>query len=709
VPLDSASVPFETLLRHQQFVRRLARSLVRDEDAAGDVEQETWLAALSHEPRSVDSVRAWLASIVRNRAHNQRREATRRTAREQSSARSEVDASDEQLRDQVEIAQDVVRAVLSLREPYRATVLSRYYENLSPREIAARRHVPSSTVRAQLTRAHQMLRSTLDVRNGGDRRAWSAALSTLTAKTSAGVSALKLFAISTACIGAVAFPVWLLAARSSKSANVAWYQDINGNAFRADDEEVRMEAEPTSAVTRELAAEQATQQPEAVDPQLAAKSVRELLEVAVQTQRTIRMKLLTPDERIVREQANLLRLPSTGLARLLERGKFGTDEFNALGIRGGGSSYSFATHGQSWGDEPDLALEKGTLRLQGGQSTLLELGDLRLEDLPDAAGAVPSGLDDAKRAAWSILWTDAHSSERAIDPAFEEQRRRLPQQGTPRVGRTYLLRALQYHVHDLLVAFTPLHQDDTGCTIAWRVLQVWATSNRPTGRDDRYWWVADPPASITALDVDSLVGSLARIRAAARAKLFDPPTDPMTRYATVLALPHTGIARLLVEQRYNALVGGWGGSSSFTFTTASNEGLGDLALNDNGYSVPYGIISGFLLDVGELAISSLTEPLDLPCGNLAPPDQDRWRFLVDAPAPQKGQGFSRNDQGQAQKLEFASLVRPEVGRTCLVRSVRSEDHDVLVAFTTVAVDDAGTWIVWRVLRDSSLSRPSKPR
>ena len=74
---DSASIPAEALLQHQEFVRNLARRLVRDEDSAGDVVQETWLAALSHAPRSVESAQAWLAAIVRNRAYNRQREESR--------------------------------------------------------------------------------------------------------------------------------------------------------------------------------------------------------------------------------------------------------------------------------------------------------------------------------------------------------------------------------------------------------------------------------------------------------------------------------------------------------------------------------------------------------------------------------------------------------------------------------------------------------
>jgi len=45
----------------------------------------------------------------------------------------------------------------------------------------------------------------------------------------------------------------------------------------------------------------------------------------------------------------------------------------------------------------------------------------------------------------------------------------------------------------------------------------------------------------------------------------------------------------------------------------------------------------------------------------------------------------------------------------LIRSILPGKHDILAAFTTAAVDDEGTWIVWRVLRNRSLAGEPKPR
>ena len=129
---DSLSIPAESLLEHREFVRRLARSLVRDEHAAQDLVQDTWLEALRRPPHSISGVRAWLASVVRTRARNRARGEARRTTRELAAAREEADRSEHGLHERFAMQHKVVEAVLALREPYKTVVLLHYYEGLSP-------------------------------------------------------------------------------------------------------------------------------------------------------------------------------------------------------------------------------------------------------------------------------------------------------------------------------------------------------------------------------------------------------------------------------------------------------------------------------------------------------------------------------------------------------------------------------------------------
>ena len=65
-----------------------------------------------------------------------------------------------------------------LGEPYGSVVWLRWFEGLSPSEIAARQGEPVKTIKTRLGRALQLLRSKLDGRPGG-RAAWLAALTPL--------------------------------------------------------------------------------------------------------------------------------------------------------------------------------------------------------------------------------------------------------------------------------------------------------------------------------------------------------------------------------------------------------------------------------------------------------------------------------------------------------------------------------------------------
>jgi RNA polymerase sigma factor (sigma-70 family) len=157
----SAPVPIERLLEHRAWVTALARALVADPNRADDVAQDAWLAALRRPPRHGDALRAWLARLVRHRASNARRDDARRVARERSAGRrpSSVDPSDAVAR--VEAHERVVREVLALAEPYRTTVVLRFYEGLSGPQIASRMDVPLETVRTRMKRAVARLRERL--------------------------------------------------------------------------------------------------------------------------------------------------------------------------------------------------------------------------------------------------------------------------------------------------------------------------------------------------------------------------------------------------------------------------------------------------------------------------------------------------------------------------------------------------------------------
>ncbi|MBK7875843.1 MAG: sigma-70 family RNA polymerase sigma factor [Planctomycetes bacterium] len=163
----------ESLVAHAGGLRALAYQLVGDAHAAEDVLQDTFVRVLSKPSaaRAPAGAAAWLRTIVRGLALNHRRGAAHRSAREAEHARaSRTDERGERVPDAVargEALERVVAAVLALDEPYKTVVLLRYFEGLSPAEIAARTDAPLATVASRLQRAHQTLRARLEQRRGG--------------------------------------------------------------------------------------------------------------------------------------------------------------------------------------------------------------------------------------------------------------------------------------------------------------------------------------------------------------------------------------------------------------------------------------------------------------------------------------------------------------------------------------------------------------
>jgi RNA polymerase sigma factor (sigma-70 family) len=189
---ETTPVPIEDLLSHRPWVRRLALSLARDEATAADLEQRTWLAAILHPPRGTASARAWLGRVIRNLARNANRSTGRRRAYERSAHRISADRSTAEIVADAETHRRLVDAVLDLGEPYRSTVLLRFYENLPPRAIARHMGAPVETVRTRVRRALAQLKTRLE--GDGGRESWLASLAPLTGLgfetgvTSAGTS-----------------------------------------------------------------------------------------------------------------------------------------------------------------------------------------------------------------------------------------------------------------------------------------------------------------------------------------------------------------------------------------------------------------------------------------------------------------------------------------------------------------------------------------
>jgi RNA polymerase sigma-70 factor, ECF subfamily len=137
-------------------LRRYARALTRDVEAADDIVQDTLVRALRSEHLFIGGdVRAWLYTILTNLNRNRLRSMSRRptlTPIKDSDAAMGPDFG----------SRDIARALDDLAEEQRAALLLVVLEGLTYREVAEVQGVPIGTVMSRLARARLQIKAFLD-------------------------------------------------------------------------------------------------------------------------------------------------------------------------------------------------------------------------------------------------------------------------------------------------------------------------------------------------------------------------------------------------------------------------------------------------------------------------------------------------------------------------------------------------------------------
>lgn len=173
--MDDRDQTLDDILGQTAWIRGLARRLVTDAAERDDVVQQVWVETL-RKGRRAHALRPWLFGVLRNVARTELRRDSHRRAREEASEPAMAAPQPDELVERVELEREVASALLEIAEPYRSTLLLRYYQDLSPTEIARHLKIPAGTVRWRLKQGLELLRTNLDARFSGDRRRWALAL-----------------------------------------------------------------------------------------------------------------------------------------------------------------------------------------------------------------------------------------------------------------------------------------------------------------------------------------------------------------------------------------------------------------------------------------------------------------------------------------------------------------------------------------------------
>ena len=153
------------MLAHQEPVFRLAYLFLGDPDDAEDITQETFLRAYRSLKRfdATRPLRPWLLSIASNLASNRRRSAGRYRAALTRAFRDEPTSinNTEENSSQALQANDLWKAVQTLKLPDQQIVYLRYFLDLSVTETAEVLQVAEGTVKSRMSRALEKLRNVI--------------------------------------------------------------------------------------------------------------------------------------------------------------------------------------------------------------------------------------------------------------------------------------------------------------------------------------------------------------------------------------------------------------------------------------------------------------------------------------------------------------------------------------------------------------------
>jgi RNA polymerase sigma-70 factor (ECF subfamily) len=146
---------------HGRYLFGVARALVRDEQEAEDIVQETFAAVLISPYRGESALRTWLVGIVVRQAALARRRGWWRRFWPLH-APDERPATQPDPQRAIDARLDLAQLLDQLTPEHREVIVLRELEGMSYEQIAAMLKLPRGTVESRLHRARQQLRDALE-------------------------------------------------------------------------------------------------------------------------------------------------------------------------------------------------------------------------------------------------------------------------------------------------------------------------------------------------------------------------------------------------------------------------------------------------------------------------------------------------------------------------------------------------------------------
>ena len=221
-----------------------------------DVVQQTYAQALGAAPRA-RNLRGWLVTVLRNVVRRRRRDDATRARHEMRTPGDTPPVDPVEAVARAELHRRVVEALLALPDPYRATLVLRFFDDRSVEEIAAAQQVPVETVRTRVKRGLVRLREALQatlVRKGETLRGVLASLLApavaATKKTVVVHGAWKIALAAAGCVAAVSI-VWSGQENGDATAGVASaVPNVAATTVRESPSEVAQDVETPLRATR---------------------------------------------------------------------------------------------------------------------------------------------------------------------------------------------------------------------------------------------------------------------------------------------------------------------------------------------------------------------------------------------------------------------------------------------------------------------------